>query len=612
MLLSTCVAPPSSTFDAAPLETCEPQEAGPPQVWEADIPSNTVTAPHWRGALRRLQAATRTSAQDQQQRPAHRRLLAVEAPLLASLEVVLSTERRAPIEWDYAKVKYSLTVPSEAVAAALVAVANPAYSGVIMALYRPDDGMREVLASGQPSSFQDVPTEEAARFMLELQRGAQASNYTISVLRSTITSGYEFVHPDPAQSLPPQSTLTGLTVYSLYGQPARTDPHAFEPQRSQYVAVVDMEMSWVYVIASQNDPDATLQIRVDGQEWDWIVSGVNSGLLAVPGRGWLLVEVRVNPPALPALIYQVVITRGVICHERCRACFGPGEDNCLSCRAPLVLFEGRCDVTACPPNGYWEWDSYQCRRCDPSCAQCTGPGKDACTLCPALHFLSPEKYRALTGPCVITCPIGKFAHPPSRRCRRPPAASFKTFYLAFVLRVPFSEFQFDSRLQRSVLNTTAFVLGVALSDVRAYRMSQKEFASQITIEVVSPFLPKAEADRILIDTWFGAFEIPVDEVISMTWDSVHPPVPELPEEPMIPSWGYGIIVSGVMAVAVLCPMYCFFFRRINNTRKRYVTRVGVDQTFMDIIVHQSPAWLIKRFMAHDGGEKAHISDGAAE
>lgn len=545
-----------------------------------------------------------------------RRLAAVEVPALSSLEVFLSTEKRAPIDWDFTRIKYSLTIPSEAVAAAVVAVVNSAYEDVALALYRPDDGKQEVLLSGVPSSFVAVPTEEAAKFTLEVQLGAQASNYTIAVLRSTISSYFAFAFPDPAESMPPQATLSGLQVFNMYGVHARIEPSDFEPMRSQYVASVDMEMAWAFVIATKNDPEGVLQLRIDGQDWLALESGVNSQLLAVPDRGWLLLEVRVSSPmvamqGLPGLIYQVVLNRAIVCHERCRSCFGPAEDQCLSCRAPLVLFKGRCDATACPPDGYFEWESFQCRRCDPSCAQCRGPGQAACILCPALHFLSPDEFQAPSGPCTISCPVGKAAHPQSRRCRRPPTMSIKTFYIRFLFRIAFEDMDYNPTLQKMVLNTSAFVLGVSLSDVRAYTMRLKTYALEVTVEVVSPFLAKADADNILIDTWFGAFEVPVDEVIPLTWDAVHPALPKLEEDPLIPAWAWGFISSFVMSFFVICPLYCFFFRRMNNTRKKYMVPV-TSPVFMDLIVHQSPAWLIKRFMAHESGEKAHISDGGGD
>lgn len=540
----------------------------------------------------------------------HRRL-AIGVQLLESLEVLLSTQSRAPLIWTYTQVQYSLTVPAEAVAAALVVVPAASYDGIEMAMYRPEDGVREDVAAGLPSSFGDVPTEEPARFVLELRYGSQATNYTISVIRSTITSQYEFSFPDPAQSAPPQTTLTALLVYDGFGTPARMA--SFVPRRSQYVASVEIETRWFWLVASQNDPDATLELRIDGQSWDPMLPGVNSRLLGVPDRGWLLAEIRVKSPEVLAagfgsLVYQVVVTREVICHERCRKCFGPGEFHCLSCRSPLVLSDGRCEATACPPDGYYEWELYQCSRCHPSCAQCAGPRDTDCRQCPALLILAPNDFSDLTGPCVSSCPIGQHAHPPSRRCRRPPAATVSTFYILFTFRHGYDSFLADPRLQRMVLNATAFVLGLSLSDVRAFRLdsppARADSRARTSIEVVSPFLHKADADRVSIDTWFGAFEIPLDVAVTQTWAEVHPPLPTLPEEPSIPFWAVGLIFSVAAATCILIPMYCWYFRRTANTRKHYLMRNGISHIFVTQVIEGSPPWLIKQFMQADATGKA--------
>eukprot|EP00927_Polykrikos_kofoidii_P074031 TRINITY_DN70019_c0_g1_i1.p1 TRINITY_DN70019_c0_g1~~TRINITY_DN70019_c0_g1_i1.p1 ORF type:complete len:631 (-),score=59.38 TRINITY_DN70019_c0_g1_i1:151-2043(-) len=539
------------------------------------------------------------------------RRLADSAAVLTSLEVLLSTQRRAPIAWSLAVLKYSLTVPSEAVAAALVAVVGPAFvEDTELTVYQSETGVRELLESGKASTFADVPTEEAARLILEVRHPTWVANYTVSVIRSTISSNYVFPFPDRAEEVPPRGTLTWLSVHDSFGSLVRLDPQAFSPQRSQYIATVNMEMSFVWLVASKNDPDpaAELHIRLDGSDWTLLIPGVNSPTFAVPERGWLLVEIKVSSPAAAAsgheaLIYQVVVTREVICHERCRTCFGPGEEHCLTCRAPLLLFEGRCEITACPPNGYFEWGSYQCRRCDPSCAQCDGPGLTACTFCPALRFLAAEKWEDSTGECVISCRGGTFADPASRRCRQPPLAPVKAFYLSFLFRVAFLDFQYDQRLQRSILHTVAFVLGLSTSDVRSYQIVEDAGMLQITVEVVSPFLLRSDADHLLIDSWFGAFEVPVDAVKSMSWDELHPPLPALPVEPWAPSWLLGLVGSLISGVVVVVPMYCVYFRRLSNTRKRYTARIGGDPVFVDRIVHQSPAWLIRRFVAKDTGAK---------
>lgn len=75
------------------------------------------------------------------------------------------------------------------------------------------------------------------------------------------------------------------------------------------------------------------------------------------------------------------------------------------------------------------------------------------------------------------------------------------------------------------------------------------------------FLPnlanlKDEADSILVDLWFGAFEVPVDDIRSFTWDEMHPPLPPLPLDPFFPTWVWGLISSASSAVVMLIPLYC--------------------------------------------------------
>jgi len=546
-----------------------------------------------------------------------RRLAAVNAAVLTSLELVLSSmtvERLAPIFWQYSEIKYSLTVPSEAVAAALVATVGPGYEDEVeMYFHLPEDGTSQKLATGITSSFVDVPTEEATKLVLEVktEKGARATNYTIAVLRSTITSSYQFVIPDPAESVPPASTLTGLMVYNTFGAPARMNPFFFVPRRSQYIATLDFGIDWCWIVASKNDPDAAMELRVNGQDWTALESGIGSSLLPVSNHGWLLLEVRVSSPSAMStgsapLVYQVVVAHQVICHERCRSCFGPTESQCLRCRAPLVLFEGKCELTGCPPDAYYEWQSYQCRRCHGSCAQCRGPGSRACSLCPALAFLAPTAWEDAEGPCVMMCPVGTFAHPPSRRCRRPPSVVVKTFYVRLVFREPYERARQNSRLQESIINTTAFVLGLSLSDVRPFSASSNNKRFQITIEVVSPFLPKADVDRVSIDSWFGAYEVPMDVVTTHTWDELHPPMPAFPDEPLLPMWALGLIASGGVTVLVLIPLYLFYFRRLANTKKRYRARVGVDPVFLHEVVDESPAWIIRRFTAKAQGARNQL------
>ncbi|CAJ1450865.1 unnamed protein product [Effrenium voratum] len=502
------------------------------------------------------------------------RQLVIDVPVLDSLSVVLSTGAKAPLAWKYFEFTYSLTVPQEAIAAAVLAVVRNGYD-VMMQLFRPEENFREVLQSGQTSAYADVPTEEAAQLILEVGYGTRSTNYTILVIRSTITSDFKFKFPDPAESVPPQGTLTGLAVFDGFGEPLPMEPIYFDPRRSQYLAFASPNTGGGYAqvraVASKNDPFASLQLRVDGTDWEGIESGIRTRYIPVPVKTWLQLEVQVLSPTAEAagaapVAYQLLISREVRCHLLCRTCYGPEASHCLSCRAPLVLNNGSCSETACPPTKYYDWMTYQCQPCHETCAQCSGPGAGACTECPALFFLSPFAWES-EAPCVIRCPTGQFAHPRSRRCRQR-TAPVKSFYMQFQFRSTFQAFAADAMIQESVVNTTAFVLGLALSDVRAYKMELVEEQNGVvledgppllTVEVVSPFLLKAEADAILIDSWFGAFEVPVDEVRSLSWDQMHPPLPPLPVDPFLPTWVWGLATSAASGIVVLVPMYlgCF-------------------------------------------------------
>lgn len=557
------------------------------------------------GAICLLAVVLSVKAQDNKRRRHQaRRLLGIDSPLLSSLEIVLSSKRTVLLDWDYTESSYSLTVPYESVAAAVVAtVANS--SNVELVLFKPDERSFEELISGQPSAFADIPTEEATKFILEVRYGMRASNYTIAVLRSTITSRFDFKFPDPASLAPPEGTLTGLGVFDQYGVSARFD--AFEPRRSQYIASVDVEIKYVWVIASQNDPEGRMQMRVDGQKYAPLPPGVNSPIIPVTDRGWTLLEISVESDVAMAagfspVLYEIVVVRDALCHERCRTCFGPGKGDCLSCKAPLVLFDGSCENTGCPPDTYYDWKGFKCRRCHNSCAQCTGPEPQQCTFCQALHFLVPTAQTSASGECTLGCPPGYFAHPNSRRCKAFSGGSSKTFYLSFKFRAEPWEYQSNPRMQQMVLNTTAFVLGVSLSDVKAFKLHLDNFGVEAFVEIVTPFLSKASAEDISIDMWFGAFELPCDLVTAHTWAQMHPPVPPLPVDAMIPMWGVGFLVSGLIGLLTILPLYCCYFRRLANTKKVYVIRRAVDPIFVDQMVTTAPAWIIKKFVALESGQ----------
>eukprot|EP00438_Fugacium_kawagutii_P012988 Skav230939 [mRNA] locus=scaffold2774:150000:150559:- [translate_table: standard] len=104
-----------------------------------------------------------------------------------------------------------------------------------------------------------------------------------------------------------------------------------------------------------------------------------------------------------------------------------------------------------------------------------------------------------------------------------------------------------------------------------------------------------------MDLWFGAFEVPVDEVRSYTWDDLHPPLPPLPIDPFFPTWLWGLITSASAGIVMLIPLYCCYFRRLSNTRRKYRPPAGVDPSFMEKVVAQSDARVVRRFVAQEAG-----------
>ena len=82
-----------------------------------------------------------------------------------------------------------------------------------------------------------------------------------------------------------------------------------------------------------------------------LVPSMNLAHLPMPACACLLILM----PSLPREVYQLLVSRELRCHVLCRTCFGPEAIHCLSCRTPLVLNNGTCKETACPPSSYYEW-----------------------------------------------------------------------------------------------------------------------------------------------------------------------------------------------------------------------------------------------------------------
>ena len=111
-----------------------------------------------------------------------------------------------------------------------------------------------------------------------------------------------------------------------------------------------------------------------------------------------------------------------------------------------------------------------------------------------------------------------------------------------------------------------------------------------------------------MNTWFGAFEVPVDDVQSFTWDQMHPPLPPLPIQPLLPTWAWGLGTSASAAILLMLPVYCCYFRRLANTRRKYRPATSVDPTFMERVVNDSDAQLVRRFVARESGAQLMRDD----
>lgn len=87
------------------------------------------------------------------------------------------------------------------------------------------------------------------------------------------------------------------------------------------------------------------------------------------------------------------------CHESCRDCYGPREDQCLSCPPSKYLQKGHC-VSECLL-GYYSNGDRVCVQCNENCMNCSGQTSPKCTSCLYDLFLHG-------GTCIQHCPLGFF------------------------------------------------------------------------------------------------------------------------------------------------------------------------------------------------------------
>ncbi|KAL4456965.1 hypothetical protein ABPG74_014603 [Tetrahymena malaccensis] len=107
----------------------------------------------------------------------------------------------------------------------------------------------------------------------------------------------------------------------------------------------------------------------------------------------------------PCLICQ-------LCYKDCSTCYGPGQNQCLSCKntnSPLLFLQNFTCISgsSCNPGTYPDTSALQCLPCNQSCATCIGSSDLLCTSCSSQRYLNPINVGDTFGKCVSTCPPAK-------------------------------------------------------------------------------------------------------------------------------------------------------------------------------------------------------------
>jgi len=527
------------------------------------------------------------------------------------VDLQLSIGKTVSLEWTPDVREYSVAVPYDAPLVALrVPIASPEESEKETILQTqsltmrvPQKNLVFALAPGVPSQWVEISTNMSTELTVEI--GAKI--YRIRTIRALIASNGRGQYPDPALQIPPLGTLSGLVLQDSFGAKARMA--WFTPRQSFYYASIGYEARDVRVVATPNDPEATLSWRRDGGKWDNLVSGLTSPPAEVSSFGWTLIEVRVQSATAEALglitkplVYQIAVTKDVVCHPKCRVCNGPLENDCLACFAPLILYEGRCLYTACQENGtYFDLQKVQCSTCNSSCQECQDAGSSSCTVCPPFRFLLTASELDVVGECVATCPFGFYVQPANRQCQRvPPNLPLDHFYIRLTLRTTVEEFTEQQDLWKQVLTVSAEVLAVSPTDVKFHRwdVSRQSIGIQYYIEVNNPFLTRNDIkERIPIDAWFAAMPVPIDGVLTLSERQLYKPPPGNLPEPLLQPWGWVILGAAAGIVFILFPMYHFYFIRKYFEKTRYKPKQDNKEAFIEEILNRAPEAEIKK-IAH--------------
>mmetsp|Transcript_66126 Transcript_66126/g.132701 ORF Transcript_66126/g.132701 Transcript_66126/m.132701 type:complete len:501 (+) Transcript_66126:458-1960(+) len=464
----------------------------------------------------------------------------------------------------------------------------------VLALRLPALEVSLPLSPNRPSQYLEVTIGTAIMLRLAIAD----AEYTIRLIRSLIASNGHGLYPDPARQHLPQGTLTGLIVTDSLGRPAQMA--WFRPRHSLYRASIQEDARDVRLVATANDPDAELEWRRNGLKWDFLVPGLTSAPTSVSPYGWTLLEVRVHSRAALAtgeasgpLTYQIVVTKDMVCHPKCRDCDGPGPEDCLSCYPPLVRFGRKCLYSSCRVSGkFFHPDREECLDCDPTCVECEDESAQGCTSCPPSRFLLVLSELGVTGRCVVACPLGFSVQPTSQHCRRTPQGiRAERFFLRLALRISPEDFTGDTELLTGVLLVSAQILAVSPQDVRFYRWETAYDGMGIMyfLEVENPFLRwRVVQEELDIDRWFAMLPVPVDSVRVLAKEMVEPPpVPPEPE-PFLQPWMWAVIGAGSAALVILYPMYRIYFLRKHFEKSNYRPNTKREAEFVEYILDSAP------------------------
>lgn len=105
------------------------------------------------------------------------------------------------------------------------------------------------------------------------------------------------------------------------------------------------------------------------------------------------------------------------CFDACQSCFGPGPEECLSCKAGYYSLNHSC-LQHCPSGFYNDTSAMHCAACYKMCETCHGPSEYACKQCVQSAFQFDPVSRFETFRCLAYCPSRYYNDESTRKCTR--------------------------------------------------------------------------------------------------------------------------------------------------------------------------------------------------